>query len=37
MPTPSQKQKNRAVLAVLLALVAVLFAVGMIRMSGAFH
>jgi uncharacterized membrane protein len=37
MPTPSQKQKNRALLLVLLGVVAVLFVVGMIRIGGAFH
>ena len=35
--TPQEKQKNRALLFVLLGVVAVLFAVGMIRVSGAFH
>jgi flagellar basal body-associated protein FliL len=37
MTTPAQKQKNKALLLVLLGLVAVLFVVGMIRVGGVLH
>lgn len=37
MPTPAQKQKNKALLLVLIGLVAVLFIVGMIRVGGVLH
>jgi len=37
MPTPSQKQKNKALGLVLLGLVVLLFVVGAIRVGGTLH